>query len=382
MLKNVIILALSYALVNLWIAWWFWRALRGARVIRLAAPLLIMVLALAFPLLYGASGASFLQVWVFRLSSLWLGLFFYAFLIALAFDAYSLSRRILSISARPYPHYGRCVIMVLALFIIGILSRMNALWPVVVEYDLEIESASVPAAYAEKPLVLAAVSDTHLGRNISSGLIEYVVQLLAPYGPDAVVFLGDFVDDHVVFDAERNRKALSALSPRLGVWGILGNHEYIAGDVDESVRLIGESGVRLLRDEFLILDGAAILVGRDDVSSSRFGHADRKNLKDILKDLPPQGSALPLIVLDHQPLHPKEASAAGAALQLSGHTHNGQLWPFNFVVKSAFDKIHGLHEEGGTQYIISAGAGEWGPPLRNTSRPEVLVIRLHFVQKK
>ncbi|MFZ2811979.1 MAG: metallophosphoesterase, partial [Thermovirgaceae bacterium] len=123
----------------------------------------------------------------------------------------------------------------------------------------------------------------------------------------------------------------------------------------------------------VVIDGAFTLAGRDDRTASLLG-STRKSLKTIEG----VGGELPVIVMDHTPNDLGEAEEAGVALQVSGHTHRGQLWPFNFITSRLFEQDWGFLEKGGTLFYVSCGVGAWGPPIRTSSRPEVVVLNISF----
>jgi predicted MPP superfamily phosphohydrolase len=134
-------------------------------------------------------------------------------------------------------------------------------------------------------------------------------------------------------------------------------------------------------DEPAAPGGEFLLVGRDDRTVMRTGR-ERAALDAIIararRTLGDDSAHLPVIVLDHQPLHLEEAERSGAALQLSGHTHKGQIFPVNLFVAAIFEKYYGLYRKGETYYYITSGAGTWGPPVRTTGRPEVVFIDLEW----
>ena len=218
----------------------------------------------------------------------------------------------------------------------------------------------------------------HLGRLLTAGRLARAVELLAPQQPDAIFYVGDIIDDHIKLDAEATAAALALAQPPLGHWAVPGNHEYISGSIDKSMDFLRRVGMQVLRDQWAVVDNSFVLAGRDDRSKPGFTGVQRASLGDILADLPEQYRQLPLVVLDHQPAALDEAREAGAALELSGHTHYGQLWPFNFVVERRYLNPLGLLTLGSFNSIVSAGTGTWGPPLRNTGRAQVLLVTVHF----
>jgi predicted MPP superfamily phosphohydrolase len=146
-------------------------------------------------------------------------------------------------------------------------------------------------------------------------------------------------------------------------------------------KFLSRTNVTLLKDEAVIEGGEFMLVGRDDRAVERDG-VERKKIVEIIssslssKDL---STALPMIVLDHQPFDLEDSESVRAALQLSGHTHRGQLWPFNIVVYCIYEKYYGLYKKGETNYYITGGVGTWGPPARTTGRPEIVILTLNYV---
>lgn len=370
-------IGVSYGLINLWIVWWLWRALRGAGWIQPVLCLAVALLAACFPLFYRKSAGAVLDIALVRIGSAWLGVFIYIFFMVLAADLAALAGRFWSQHTDAGPRWRACAIVFGLPLCAGLAGWVNAALPVTREYDLTVKTrAGGPAAGST--LTIAALSDLHLGRTIAAARLAGAIDLLAPRQPDILLFLGDVLDDHILLDIPAMRKAVDSARPRLGAWGITGNHEYIAGDINVSLAALGQSGIRVLRDQWIVLEDRLILVGRDDYSKSGFTGAPRKSLDEILADLPAEYVGLPLLVLDHQPRHLEEAEKAGAALQLSGHTHNGQLWPFNLVVERVYENAAGYSRRNATQYIVSVGAGTWGPPMRTNSRPEALLIRLKF----
>lgn len=365
-----------YALMNGWIVWWVWRALEGAGAVRPAVCLLLAGLALLFPLTYKDPQESALHVALLRAGALWAGVFIYVFLAVLCAEAAGLVARVAGSGFGFSTRLGLFAAVMGLPCLIGAAGVLNALHPVVLEYDITVPSS---AAAGERRITIGAVSDIHLGRLVSAKRLDSALALLAPHKPDALLFLGDILDDQVRLDMQQTGEALKRLDPPLGVFGITGNHEYISGPVANSLRLLEKAGIRMLRDEWIVLDDALLVTGRDDYSRPRFIGSERKTLDAILASVPEDKAKLPLLVLDHQPHHLEEAEAAGAVLQLSGHTHYGQFVPFNLLMKRLYENPRGHSRRGGTHYIVSAGAGTWGPPLRNTSRPDVLLVRLHIV---
>jgi len=246
--------------------------------------------------------------------------------------------------------------------------RWNARNPVVREYDLVLKGMP-----REAPLRVAVASDLHVGLLVRNHWLADIIDTVNSTGPDVVVLVGDIVDSDVTRAQEEDLPGqLEKLSAPLGVFAVLGNHEFYSG-AEEAARSFAEGGVTVLRDRSVVIDGAFTLVGRDDRTASLLG-STRKSLKTIEG----VGGELSVIVMDHTPNDLGEAEEAGVALQVSGHTHRGQLWPFNFITSRLFEQDWGFLEKGGTLFYVSCGVGAWGPPIRTSSRPEVVVLNISF----
>lgn len=378
-----LMVGIPYALVNLWIAWWTWRGMAGTGLVRVVVCLAVVGLALLFPLFYKRPGDAPLNLALTRLGAAWIGVFLYIFLLALLADAVLLAARLGGHSLSPALRQAVCAGTFALCFCIGVVSWVVATLPVAREFDLEIPAPEpVVRHWDGRPLIIAAIADVHLGKIVTVARLEKALDLVVPHKPDLLLFLGDVLDDHFLLDREAMKRAVSRVPAPLGVYGIAGNHEYISGPLGISLEILEDSGIRILRDQWTELEGGLILLGRDDYSRQRFAGSPRKELPDILATLPEELREQPLILLDHAPYNLKEAERVGAALQLSGHTHYGQIWPFNLIVSRVFENPFGHLRRGNTHYVTSAGAGTWGPPMRNTARPDVLILRLRFVPKK
>ena len=380
MFRFFLVTGIGLAVINGWISWWLWRALSGTGWLRIALCILVLVLGAAFPLLYKGHGDSLAHVWALRAGAFGMGVACYAFTLVLLADIWGLGARIFGALPPTAPRWGAVLLVMGLPLLLGVGSWFNAAFPALRHYDITVRTQGpVPAAYAEKPLKLGVITDMHLGRLLTAGRLGRAVELLAPEQPDAILYVGDIIDDHIKLDAEATAAALAVAQPRLGHWAVPGNHEYLSGSIDKSLDFLRTVGMHVLRDQWAVVDNSFVLAGRDDMSKPGFTGIQRGSMDEILADLPDQYRSLPLVVMDHQPAALDEARNAGAALMLSGHTHNGQLWPFNFVTELRYENPLGLLTKGNFHSIVSAGTGTWGPPLRTTGRAEVLLVTVHFV---
>ncbi|HLN20039.1 MAG TPA: metallophosphoesterase [Bacteroidales bacterium] len=256
-----------------------------------------------------------------------------------------------------------------AVLIIG--GFINAVIPVVKEYNIKIDK---PAGEV-KSLRIAAVSDIHLGSIIRKRSIKKLSGILLKLKPDLVLLLGDIVDGEIgpVMRGDL-LQYFSCPKCDYGMLAISGNHEFIGG-ASRTIPYIESKGIRMLKDEILVLDGGIQLIGRKDRDSERFYGSKRMSLASLLEKA---DITKPMILLDHQPFEYDEAVKHGIDLELSGHTHNGQMWPLNHLTEMIYELSYGYLRKGNTQFIVSSGYGLWGPRVRSGSHSEVLLINITF----
>jgi uncharacterized protein len=252
---------------------------------------------------------------------------------------------------------------------------INALIPTIKKYDITINKSAGDI----KTLRIAAVSDIHLGSIIRKRSIKKLSVILKDLKPDLVLLLGDIVDGEIgpvirgdllqYFTSPKGNDALFAIT---------GNHEFIGG-ASRTIPYIESKGIRILKDEIVVLDGGIQLIGRIDRDSYRFYRKERLSLDQLMKQV---DTTKPVILLDHQPFNLDETARQGVDLELSGHTHNGQMWPLNYVTAMIYELSYGYLRKGNTQFIVSSGYGLWGPRVRSGSRSEVLLINIKFIAAK
>ncbi len=231
-----------------------------------------------------------------------------------------------------------------------------------------------PAA-TEDSVTLVVASDIHLGTIIGRKRFDALVEKINALKPDIVLFAGDFVDEDLApVIRDDIGQALLNIKAHYGMYAITGNHEYIGG-VEEACRYLTAHKVIMLRDTAVKINNSFYLIGREDQMIGRFAGKKRKPLEEIMRDV---DKSYPLILMDHEPFHLEQAEQNGIDLQLSGHTHHGQLWPLNYITEQVYEKSWGALRRGNTNYYVSSGVGTWGPPVRIGNVPEFLYITLHF----
>lgn len=248
---------------------------------------------------------------------------------------------------------------------------INALLPVVKKYDIVIDK---PAG-GLKNLRIAAVSDIHLGSIIRKRSIKKLSAILQKSNADLILLLGDIVDGEIG-PVLRGDLLSYFTCPRCkdGLLAITGNHEFIGG-ASVTIPYIEKYGIRILMDEVVTIEGGIQILGRIDRDGFRFTGKQRLSLGDLMSKI---DKTRPVILLDHQPVKLNEAEQAGVDLQLSGHTHNGQLWPLNYVTRMIYEVSYGYKKKSSSQFIVSSGFGIWGPRIRSGSRSEVMLINITF----
>nr|WP_321408372.1 metallophosphoesterase [uncultured Carboxylicivirga sp.] len=224
-------------------------------------------------------------------------------------------------------------------------------------------------------LKIVAASDIHLGTIIGPRKTSKLVETINSLHPDIILLAGDVVDEDVQPVIKQNLgKNLLELKAPMGVYASTGNHEYIGG-VERAVEYLIDHGITVLRDSSITINDSFIIAAREDRDKNRTNN-QRKNLEELIGNL---DHSKPIILLDHQPYNLNDATNAGVDLQISGHTHHGQLWPFGYITEKIFEVSRGYKQKGNSHFIVSTGFGTWGPPIRTGNRPEILEITLNFV---
>jgi predicted MPP superfamily phosphohydrolase len=232
-----------------------------------------------------------------------------------------------------------------------------------------LEVANLPASL--DGLRLVQVSDMHLGVHVGQYRTERMAELVRQAQPDVLVFTGDMVDgpEH---DVRRFEGLLRSLPARLGKFAVLGNHEYYWG-LPASVRFHSKAGLELLRGRWVQVAPGLAIAGVDD--SEGVSRGDGHWVEED-HALPPKELGLATVLLKHKPTV-LPSSVGRFAVQLSGHTHGGQIFPWQLAVSAFFPRFEGLYDLGqGSRLYVNRGAGTWGPRIRVFASPEIAVITL------
>jgi uncharacterized protein len=318
--------------------------------------------------------------WLVWPAYVWMGFMFLLFVLLVATD---LVRLLAFVGAKVGAHQaldeGRRTLMArvlggaagLGTGLLGAAAVGQALRAVKV-VDVDVKLGRLPAASSGTTIV--QISDLHIGATIGRAFVEDVVRRCNGLAPDIVAITGDLVDGSVdsLWDAV---SGLGQLKARHGVYFVTGNHEFFSG-ARQWIEALPRLGIRVLGNERVAIDsggGGFDLAGVHDHSAGRIQPGHGPNLTQALAG---RDSRRELVLLAHQPKAVSEAARMGVGLQLSGHTHGGQIWPFSYLVRLSQPYLAGLHRHGDTQVYVNPGTGYWGPPMRLGTRAEITRIRL------
>jgi len=223
---------------------------------------------------------------------------------------------------------------------------------------------------AESSIKVVAISDVHLGLGTVKSKLKKYVEMINAQEPDLILIIGDLIDNSIepVIN-QQMQDELSLLNSRLGVYMVLGNHEYISG-IEDCMQFLALTPIQVLLDTVLTLPNGIQIVGRNDRSNS-----SRKNLAQLFQTI---NADLPVVVLDHQPVELNTVVEEDADLLICGHTHNGQVWPLNWLTKRMFEINYGYEKREQTHIYVTSGLSLWGPPFRIGTLSEMVVFNLSF----
>lgn len=320
------------------------------------------------------------------LGNYYLGVMIYAFLILLSalilkklFKKFIIKHN----SNRIYAISG--LVCLLLLFIVSIYGVVNARIIHVKNYSITINKKSNIDS-----LKLVMIADLHMGYNIGTKHIKRMVNKIKDEKPDILLIAGDIFDNE--YDAIENPseviKLLKSINPKYGMYAVYGNH-----DINERVLmgftffdkkqkmsdakmddLLKKSGVRLLRDESILIADSFYIYGRPDYSRLGRGIKKRKNPDEMVSNLDTKKS---IIVLDHQPRQLQEMSK-NIDISLSGHTHDGQIFPLNLLMRLVYKNSYGLKKINNMTSIVTSGVGIYGPNMRVFTKAEITSIKINF----
>ena len=357
------ILLLSFVLGGYYVIFRLWHLIPPTAPALRTTSLVVVILLFVSFFVGMAARSGEMPVWLtslfYRVGTGWLMIFFYLIMAFLVGDLMRLMHLIpKSVMLGNWLTLGILTGVLAVVFVLGNINYHN-------KRRMEI---TLSAPVLDRPLKIVAASDLHLGFGTDRKELARWVDMINRERPDVVVFAGDVIDTSTfpLWQGDYAAELLRIDAP-WGVFAVPGNHEYISG-IDESNRFLEHAGITVLRDSVAVVAGSLAIAGRDDHSNR-----ERKSIAELTKTLFDDQTT---ILLDHQPLRLGDAAAAGIDLQISGHTHRGQIWPATWITDRMFECSHGFYQKDGTQYFISQGLGIWGGKFRIGSRSEYLVVNL------
>lgn len=235
--------------------------------------------------------------------------------------------------------------------------------------EVKVINASVKGFPAElKGLKMVQLTDLHLSATVPLGLLERTVEEVKALEPDLLVITGDFIDSGFNY-VEEAIDLFKEITPKYGKYTIYGNHEFYTG-IDKAKDFMEKAGFVILRHGNVKLANKLYLVGVDDIKTA---HVRKEDIDFSFKGIEKNSA---VIYLSHQPLMTEDAVRNGAGLMLSGHTHRGQIFPFNFLVKMVYPYFYGMYDVDGMKLYVSSGTHYWGPPLRLFLPSEIVMFVL------
>lgn len=307
------------------------------------------------------------------IGSYWMGIFVYLLLFLFLADLTIGVGRILKLIPRPVPRMTRFY----ASFAAAVLTVGTVSYGIYNATQIKTVSYNVQLNKTIDDMNIVLISDLHLGAVNSEQRLETIVTKINELKPDLVCIAGDIFNDDYndIHDPDRAIDLLRSINATYGVYGSLGNHDG-GNTFDRMIDFLDRSEIKLLNDEYVIIDERLALFGRIDPSPiGGFGELKRGDVSDTIAAL---DSNLPIVVMDHTPSNLDQYGDT-VDLILSGHTHKGQLFPGSLITNAIFEVDYGHYKRNETSphVIVSSGAGTWGMPMRVGTHNEVVSINLY-----
>lgn len=309
------------------------------------------------------------------IGSYWMGIIVYLFIFFLIADLIIFLGSIVKIIPAPIPpsiHFYASLAVILLTVSFASYGIYNSNQIKNVSYDIQTKETTLSSG-----MKIVLISDLHLGAVNSEKRLESIVKNINNLEPDLVCIAGDiFNDDYkAIQNPEEAIALLKSITSTYGVYGSLGNHDggKTFGDM---ITFLERSNIKLLNDEYEIIDERLVLFGRVDPSPiGGFGELKRKDVTEMIASL---DANMPIVVMDHTPSNIREYGEE-VDLVLSGHTHKGQIFPGNLITNAVFDVDYGHYQkdDSSPHVIVTSGAGTWGMPMRVGSNNEIVSIHLH-----
>jgi uncharacterized protein len=370
----LVVLAI-YSLANYYIV------IRGIQAFAITQPLkkwyLIAYIAISYSFFLGIIleriASSAFSEWVFRIGTFWLPFMLYILLAMIMVDIVRVANHFFNFLPEINQAFkfklGVTIVSLVTAVLIG--GYINAITIKVKRIPLTIHKK----VEGSQQMRILMASDIHLGALIGENREKHLLDIINKQKPDLVLICGDLIDSEIEPVIRKNLgKHIQEIQTPMGVYAITGNHEYIGG-IKKTLPYLKSINIKMLLDSVVTLPNGVQLVGRNDRSSAGFDKNSQKPLADLLANIDYEK---PIIVMNHQPYNLDEAVEANVDLHLSGHTHHGQIWPFNYITNAMFELSWGYMKKRETNFYVSSGYGTWGPTIRIGNRPEIVVFDINF----
>lgn len=330
-------------------------------------------------------------IWIRRLSTYWLGVMLYMLMAVALIDIirfllkHTRLKKSFLFTSKTLVTMG--IVTAVFLSCICTYGLYNARNIKLKTYDIDVDKSCGDT----KDLKIALIADLHMGYSIGAREITNMVTKVNEINPDIVLIAGDIFDNSFdgLDDPEEICRQLQSIKSKYGVYATYGNHDieeklivgFTLGKTsektgsDEMDNFIYESGITLLRDETMLINDEFYIVGRRDYEKPSTDDDSRLSAQELTKNL---DKSKPIIFVDHEPLELQEIADAGADIDLSGHTHDGQLFPANIAVKFSWENPCGMIKIDNMYSIVTSGVGVFGPYMRVGTDSEICEINVHF----
>ena len=296
----------------------------------------------------------------------------YLFLFVLLFDIFLLINLIIKVlpakTRKNYDFRKYCLTAILALsalVVTGGVINFRTIRTSIYQIDVPARSSEI------RNLRIAFAADFHIDPETEIGFVRRFTRKVQSMAPDLMLYGGDIAEGHHTdMGMAEHEKLLSQITTKYGVYGVLGNHEYYRGQDKGS--FFDRAGIEILQDTVIVIGNSFSLAGRLD---SHF--RSRKQVGELLESAV---DSLPVILLDHRPTELLEASRTRADVQLSGHTHHGQMFPINLITRKVYLLSKGYRKIGNTHFFVTSGICQWRFPVRTTGKSEIMVIDINFTK--
>ena len=367
----IILIFVTYSLICFYIAFRGWQALPNIKILKISY--IVVMIFLTYGYILGAAFHKHIPVGVAKIGeiigSTWLIALIYLLLAVVFCDLIRLLNHWLHFLPEITLLMRQITVLTVLggisiLFIVGYYRFMH---PVIEKIDITVKNEHV----LKKSVKMVVVSDLHFGNILGKNHAHRYVNLINAQEPDIVFIVGDMINGNPkpLIQQEMEKELLQLKAP-LGVYAVLGNHEYIGGDIAATEKFYQSSNIKCLRDEVWKIDGLLVLIGRDDRSNRH-----RLSLEKLCGELQ-NDENLPIVLLDHQPYQLEDAVNNNITLMLSGHTHAGQIFPVSLIIRSMYEVAHGYKRTENTHFYVSSGLGIWGPPFRIGTQSEIAVLTM------